>query len=75
VATLLSFFSDLIIGLDNDIETKKQIKALQRKTASLKRFGGKMEVRGRGALFTTFKTREGEVAYQRYLRQQFKNKI
>lgn len=69
-----SLISSLIYGLDNDIETRKDIETLQRKAKLLKRFGGKMEVRGRGALFITFETKEGEVAYQHHIRQQFKDR-
>lgn len=65
------FFKTLInriLGVTE--EDEKLIASLKKTDETLKKFGGRKFVRGRGALHTEFDTEEGRAAYQRHVLKQ-----
>lgn len=51
-------------------EDEQLFEQLRKTNETLKKFGGRKVVRGRGALHTEFDTKEGRIAYQRHVLKQ-----
>lgn len=64
-----------LAGMEYSCDTLNQIRALQRKTKRLKKYGGYMRVSQRGGLFTEFTTDSGAAQYNHAIRQRHAQKV